>query len=200
MSNTKAICFLADNFNTVEELRNSINSDEFPFVYEKSLRIQNEEGEWIDYAFPLHWSVNDRSGDSLVLEYTKDGRKIFFNSISVFANHPTFDWHLVNLNNYVNLQRDTLLSKEYTDHLGNKHTLKSPGDGSGMLGVPGDFTSPSRFVRASASVQLGERAKTANDAIIQAWHTISTLDVKLGVFITLFQNFLSITDIITLEN
>ena len=52
---------------------------------------------------PFHYAVTDKSGRSVVIEYTKEGLQIFENSVNVVCNNPTYDWHLTNLRNYVNL-------------------------------------------------------------------------------------------------
>ena len=71
--------------------------------------------------------------------------KIHQNPLGVMSNSPTFDWHMMNLSNYVNL---TVSNVPKIDVSGNQ--IKGLGQGSGMLGIPGDFTPPSRFVRAVA--------------------------------------------------
>lgn len=93
---------------------------------------------------PLHFMIVDANGDAIVVEPTKDGVKVYDNTVHVMTNSPTFDWHLTNLRQYMKLSNKNASSKE----LG-KLKLTQIGNGSGMFGVPGDITPPSRFVRAA---------------------------------------------------
>ena len=87
---------------------------------------------------------DEPSGRQIVLEII-DGKCVFYeNNLGVLTNSPSFDWQLTNLNNYVNL----LPGRTELHTLGNM-SLSSFGGGSAMLGLPGDFTPPSRFVRAA---------------------------------------------------
>lgn len=89
-----------------------------------------------------HYTFTDKIGNSVVLEPTNNGRfKVFDNTIGVMANYPTFDWHITNLSNYIQIQGFNTL---------NKNTVITPiSSGTGMLGLPGDYTSPLRFVSAT---------------------------------------------------
>ncbi len=92
---------------------------------------------------PLHWILAD-SHDCAVAEQTAEGLKVFDNAFGVLANDPTFDWQTENLRRYVNLT-------PYEKEKGFSETapLSPIGLGSGAVGLPGDWSSPSRFVRAS---------------------------------------------------
>ena len=89
----------------------------------------------------VHYILTDASGKSVVLEHVGGELKIHENPLGVMTNSPTFDWHMTNLSNYVNL---TVSNVPKID-VGGKE-IKGLGQGSGMLGIPGDFTPPSRFV------------------------------------------------------
>ena len=92
---------------------------------------------------PLHWHMADESG-SLVLECTRAGMKIYDNPVGVMTNSPPFDFHLTNLRQYLNL------TAEYPrDRLGADDSLTPFGVGFGALGLPGDWSPTSRFVRAA---------------------------------------------------
>ena len=90
---------------------------------------------------PLHWHIADKSC-SIVLESTADGMKIYDNPVGVMTNNPCFDFHLTNLSQYLNI------SPEYPkNRFGTK--LEPFSNGFGGIGLPGDNSSCSRFVRAS---------------------------------------------------
>jgi choloylglycine hydrolase len=93
----------------------------------------------------------------------------------VITKSPTFDWHMTNLRNYVNFSMTNVPPIK----LGTV-VLKPFGQGTGMLGMPGDFTPPSRFVRAVAFSQSVLPSKTGHDAIIEAFHILNQFDIPKG--------------------
>ncbi len=91
------------------------------------------------------------------------------------TNSPTFDWHMTNLRNYVNL---TVTNVPPIGVGGIK--LAQLGQGSGLRGLPGDFTPPSRFVRAVAFSQSAIPSDTAAAAVLQAFHILNNFDIPFG--------------------
>ncbi len=94
---------------------------------------------------PAHFIVTDAHGNCVVLEHIDGELKIYTNPLGVMSNSPGFEWHMTNLSNYVNTRVNNVPSID----VGGEE-IKAFGQGSGMLGLPGDFTPPSRFVRAVA--------------------------------------------------
>ena len=91
----------------------------------------------------LHWIIADKD-ESIVVESVREGIKIYDNPVGVLTNNPPFDVQLFNLNNYRHLSSTigpNLFSKELE--------LKEYSRGMGGVGLPGDLSSMSRFVRAS---------------------------------------------------
>ncbi len=124
---------------------------------------------------PVHFVVHDRSGKSVVIEPINKALKIYDNPLGVVTNSPTFDWHMTNLRNYVNLTATNVPPL----NLGGV-TLAQFGQGSGLRGLPGDFTPPSRFVRAVAFSQSAIQSDTAEQAILQAFHILNNFDIPYG--------------------
>ena len=124
---------------------------------------------------PVHFVVHDRSGKSVVIEPLNKTLKIFDNPLGVVTNSPDFEWHMTNLRNYVNL------SATNVPPLGlGGVTLAQFGQGSGLRGLPGDFTPPSRFVRAVAFSQSAVQSDTAAQAVLQAFHILNNFDIPYG--------------------
>src|SRR5271163_2885448 len=124
---------------------------------------------------PVHFVVFDRSGKSVVIEPLDKSLKIYDNPLGVMTNSPTFDWHMTNLRNYVNLTATNV------PPLGlGGITLAQFGQGSGLRGLPGDFTPPSRFVRAVAFSQSAIPSDTAAEAVLQAFHILNNFDIPYG--------------------
>jgi choloylglycine hydrolase len=125
---------------------------------------------------PVHLVVTDASGKSVVLEYVGGELKVHDNPFGVMTNSPTFDWHMTNLSNYVTLSKKNM---EKIDLAGRE--IKGLGQGSGMLGLPGDFTPPSRFVRAVAFSKTAQPVEKARDGVLQAFHIMNQFDIPKGV-------------------
>ncbi|MSR58697.1 MAG: choloylglycine hydrolase family protein [Planctomycetaceae bacterium] len=123
----------------------------------------------------VHYIVTDAGGNGVVLEYIDGQLKVHANPLGVLTNSPTFDWHMTNLSNYVtmtsrNIEKIDLVGKE----------IKGLGQGSGMLGLPGDFTPPSRFVRAVAFSKTAVPVEKARDGVLQAFHILNQFDIPKG--------------------
>lgn len=140
-----------------------------------SLKVANIVFEEWGFVPPVHAVVHDVSGQSLVIEYVNGTLHMHTNILGVVTNAPTFDWHMTNLKNYVRLSALNVVNQQL-DGL----TLTPLGQGSGMLGLPGDFTSPSRFVRAAAFSATALQPETELDAIHTAFHILNLFDIPKG--------------------
>lgn len=92
----------------------------------------------------LHWIISDSTGKSIVVEQTKEKLNVFDNNVGVLTNSPTFDWHITNLNQYVSMNYNQIPNLELREQ-----SLTALGQGTGLVGLPGDFTPASRFIRAA---------------------------------------------------
>ena len=120
-------------------------------------------------------TIYDKSGKSLVIE-PLDGKLVLYdNPLGVMANSPTFDWHMTNLRNYVALNPNNVPPVSIFGQ-----TFKQLGQGSGMLGLPGDFTPPSRFVRAAVFSATAIPEKNADKGIQQVFHILNNFDIPVG--------------------
>ncbi|MEN6459564.1 MAG: choloylglycine hydrolase family protein [Thermoguttaceae bacterium] len=141
----------------------------------RNIRVGEVVQKDMGMAPPCHYIVHDSNGRCVVLEYVGGQLKIHDNPLGVITNSPAFDWHLTNLCNYVNL---TVNNVPPVDVAGVR--LPSLGQGSGMLGLPGDFTPPSRFIRAVAFTQSALPVATAQDGVLQAFHILNQFDIPQG--------------------
>lgn len=124
---------------------------------------------------PFHYVVYDKTGASIVIEPVEGKLKVHNNPLGVMTNSPTFDWHMTNLSNYVSLQP---LNVPPVDVDGVK--LQAFGQGSGLFGIPGDFTPPSRFVRAAVFSTTAIPASNADSGIQQVFHILNNFDIPKG--------------------
>ncbi|WP_035558456.1 linear amide C-N hydrolase [Burkholderia sp. 9120] len=142
-------------------------------------------GKAVEQRLPVHFAVHDRHGHSIVIEFTdKSGKPtVYDNPAAVLTNAPAFPWHLSNIDNFVGLHaRDA-------EPLEAGHTAFSPcGHGSGMRGLPGDSTPPSRFIRAFYLKRFATQPADAASARNLALHLLNTVDIPLGTSRSLPEN------------
>lgn len=127
------------------------------------------------FAPPCHILVHD-ANSSLAIEFHTDGVHVVDNPTSVGTNAPYLDWHLTNLSNYVGI---TPTNPEPVKV--GQLTVTALGQGQGLMGVPGDYTPPGRFVRAAVQVTLSDQPKDGHDAELTALHILNTLDITPGI-------------------
>lgn len=123
---------------------------------------------------PLHFIISDRT-KSLTVESVKDGLKIYENPVGVLTNNPTFDYHLMNLNNYMTLNEGKCENK-FSDELKfNNYSL-----GLGALGLPGDFSSPSRFIKATFVKYKSKLGSSEKESVNQFFHILNSVAMPKG--------------------
>lgn len=152
-------------FRSVEEVRAALPEIEVVGTYVDTIK---------GFA-PFHYLVVDTTGAAIVIQYTKEGLTIHNNPVNAITNDPTFDWHLTNLSNYIGLQAENREKITVGDL-----TLSTFGQGSGMIGLPGDFSSPARFVRAVAFANTALPSATADETVFQAFHILNAFDIPKG--------------------
>ncbi|MCH9608646.1 MAG: Choloylglycine hydrolase [Chlamydiales bacterium] len=157
--------WILGNFATVDELKTELPKIQ---VYAHKIPVFNA-------IPPIHLSIHDQFGDSLVVEFIDGEMKLFDNSIGVLTNAPAFPWQETNLRNYINLKAIN------TDSITLDGTvLTTTGQGSGMLGIPGDWTPPSRFVRIALYKDFLDMPVRANQGVTTAFHLLNTVDIPYG--------------------
>lgn len=124
-----------------------------------------------------HWRVGEPSGRQIVIEIV-DGKTNFYeNEIGVLTNAPGFPWQVTNLNNYVNLA--------FGEADGNAFSawpqVRRFGAGTGMIGIPGDVTPPSRFVRAAYYQATAPQYPTAEETVMYCFLILNNFDIPIGV-------------------
>lgn len=127
-------------------------------------------------ASTAHWRIADPSGRQVVIEIVDRKLNVYENTLGVLTNSPSFDWQMTNLNNYINLYPGTAKQKQ----LGATQ-LTSFGAGSGFLGIPGDVTPPSRFVRAAWYQATAPVLGTADSTVRQCFQILNNFDIPIGI-------------------
>ena len=157
------------NFATVDEVREGVK--DIVLVPTPAPGLGSPQG----IVPGAHFFLQDKSGKSLVVEPVDGTLKVHDAPLGVMTNAPTYDWHMTNLGNYINLSVKDIDSAK----LG-PVTVPGFGAGAGLLGLPGDFTPPSRFVRAAIYSQAAAPNATADDAVLAVFHILNQFDIPKG--------------------
>ena len=158
------IPYILGNCSTVDEARKrfeKINIVSTPF---------NEEMETAE----LHWMISDRDY-SITVECVQDGLKIYYNPVHVLTNNPEFPMQIFNLNNYMSLTREEPETRFAEGFDFNKYSR-----GMGAIGLPGDLSSMSRFVRAAFTRLNSICGESENDSISQFFHILQSISQSDG--------------------
>lgn len=146
----------------VRELLKNINIVGVPF------------SEKLPTVAQLHWLIADCS-EAITVESVSEGIKIYDNPVGVLANNPTFDIQLFQLNNFMSLS-----SKPIENRFCDKIPLKSYSRGMGAIGLPGDLSSQSRFIRACFVKLNSVSGSTENESISQFFHILGSVEQQRG--------------------
>lgn len=124
----------------------------------------------------LHFVFTDRSGESIVVEFVKGQMIIHDNVAKVLTNSPTYDWQLLNVRNYLSLSSEGRGSVIISDT-----NVTEIGQGGGLLGLPADYTPPSRFVRATYLNHFATQPDGSSDGAQLMAHLLNNVDIPIGV-------------------
>ena len=125
-------------------------------------------------AAQLHWMIADCSG-AVVVESTKAGLQIFDNPTGVLTNNPPFQEQMFHLNNFMMLS-----PKEPCNNFSDKLPLHTYCRGMGALGLPGDLSSESRFVRAAFVRMNSVSGDSEEESISQFFHILGSVEQQRG--------------------
>lgn len=165
MTTSSAFDYLLSRCKNVDEVRKEAEN----IILVEQLNKENKP------SISNHFFFMDADGNKVVLE-PKDGILVpYDNPYCVLTNSPDFEWHSTNLRNYINLRPENIDEIRFSEI-----TLSKFGQGTGMIGLPGDFTPPSRFVRAAYFVSNTDRDLERDEAILQGFRILSQFDIPKG--------------------
>lgn len=152
------------NFKTAQEVKEALNSGKLEFW------VPTKNALAPDTPLPLHFSINDKKGGSIVVEFLGGSMQVYDNPVGVMTNGPAFSWHLENLNNYT----FTNLNKN-TGQLG-QLKLQTQDAGIALTSLPSAETTQGRFVKAAFYANYVRKAKTPDEAITTLAHIMNNFD------------------------
>lgn len=125
----------------------------------------------------LHWIVADKK-QAVTVEFVKEGLKIYENKVGVLTNNPPFDEQMMHLNNYM-----TLSPRDPKNTFSDKIELKRYSRGMGAIGLPGDLSSQSRFVRVAFVKLNSVSGDSEEESVNQFFHILGAVDQQRGACI-----------------
>lgn len=126
---------------------------------------------------PVHYIFMDTTGETIIIEPDHHDISLHRNTIGVMTNSPDYLWHKTNLRNYAGV---TNLHKPI--HPSDNHPFPSFGKGAnGAFGLPGDYSSTSRFVRMAILKHYAVKGKNEVDGITKMFHNFASVDIPEGI-------------------
>jgi choloylglycine hydrolase len=156
------------NFSTVDEVKQAI----------AGIKIFGYVVPAIGMAPPAHCIMYDATGKSIVLECDKGKVEVYDNPLGVLTNAPNFPWHLNNLRQFIGMDSE---NPKPRDMSGMKFV--PTGHGLGMIGLPGDLTPPSRFVRLAVTTYFADQPENAAKALNVCQHIVNAFDITSGLVV-----------------
>jgi choloylglycine hydrolase len=160
------LVYALTNFATVEQAREGF----------KQIKVNQSPQKSFNGVVDLHLTLHDASGKSIVIEHIGGELQISDNPTTVLTNAPHFNWHINNLGNYSGLS-----AKEPGTIKLDGLTVGPWSSGYGTLGIPGDWSSPSRFVRAFYMKLNAPTQKTTQQQVATAFHFLNNFDIPPGL-------------------
>lgn len=158
------IPFILSKCTTVKEVKNLLNNINIVNIpFSEDLPVAQ-----------LHWIIADKD-ECITVESVKEGLKIYDNPVGVLTNNPPFDKQMFQLNNYMHLS-----PKNSENTFSNKLNLESYSRGMGALGLPGDLSSQSRFIRASFTKMNSLSGDSESESVSQFFHILGSVDQQRG--------------------
>lgn len=171
-----------------EEGKKSIASFEFiPFILSQAKSVEEAKSLIAEIAIsndafsntlspsPLHWLIGDRE-ESIVVEATANGLNVFNNPVGVMTNSPPFPFQMFALNNYLSLSTETPQNS-----FSNQLDLNIYSRGMGALGLPGDLSSQSRFIKATFTKMNYKYDETEENHLADYMHILASVEQQRGL-------------------
>ena len=158
------IPFILSKFSSVAEVRDFLS---------KAVITDIQFNEKFPTA-TLHWIISDKNC-SITVESTKNGLNVYDNSLEILTNEPEFPYHMLNLSNYMNLT-----AEEGLNRFSEKLDIQPYSRGMGAIGLPGDNSSASRFVRVAFTKSNSACDASEEANVSQFFHILGSVNQVKG--------------------
>ncbi len=166
INSSQILLYALTNFATVDEVKAGLKK-----IFVNCSTVAQYKNQTPPVRVPLH----DAEGNSIVIEYIKGQLVITDNPTHVCTNDPVLSEQFNNIGNYANLT-----NIELKPLVINGSTYQSPSSGNGLHGLPGDYLSPSRFIRALFLSKSVPTSYTTEKMVNAAWHITGSFDIPPG--------------------
>lgn len=165
INSAQLLTYILTNFATVDEVKRAL-----PKILVNGASVLVFGG-----PLPIHMTLHDRSGKSLAVEYINGELTMMDNPTGVLTNDPPFPYHLAAAGNYANLSAMPPAEMNV-----NGMKLPPTSTGGGLHGLPGDFLSTSRFIRALTLSRFAPTNLTTQQQVGTAFHILGQFDLPPG--------------------
>lgn len=165
---TMSGAWILGNFSTVDEVKQAL----------AEVKIFGYVVPALHMAPPAHCIIYDANGKCMVLEFRGGKVESYDNPLGILTNAPNFPWHVNYLRQFIGMSNENPKPREMA---GMKFI--PTGHGAGMIGLPGDLTPPSRFVRLGVTTHFADRPETAQEALNQCQHIVNAFCIVSGMIV-----------------
>lgn len=168
LAQTLSGAWILGNFSTVDELKQAVGA----------IKIFGYVVPALHAAPPAHCIVYDANGKSVVVEFGGGKINLYDNPLGILTNAPNFPWHVNHLRQFIGMRNENPRPGEMA---GVK--LIPTGHGAGMIGLPGDLTPPSRFVRLGVTTHFADQPENAEKALNVCQHIVNAFYIVSGMIV-----------------
>lgn len=161
--------YILTQFATIDEVKAGV----------AKIKVNNAELAVFKGPAPVHYSVHDAAGNSIAIEYVNGQLQVTDNPTSVMTNAPSIQWHLDSLSMYA-----TSTPQPVPPFTINGTSFPQWSTGGGQVAQPGDYSSPSRFIRAAFLVASAPKFKDPSEGMPLAFHLLNQFDIPPGAIQT----------------
>lgn len=168
LAQTLSGAWILGNFSTIDELKQAV----------AQIKIFGYVVPALGMAPPAHCIIYDASGKSVVMEFG-DGKVEFYdNPLGILTNAPDFPWHINHLRQFIGMSDE---NPKPRDMAGLKFI--PTGHGAGMIGLPGDLTPPSRFIRLGVTTYFADQPENAEQSLNVCQHIVNAFNIVSGMIV-----------------
>lgn len=166
LAQTMSGAWILGNFATIDELKSAV----------AEIKIFGYVVPALHMAPPAHGIIHDASGKCVVMEFGEGKVHLYDNPLGILTNAPDFPWHVNHLRQFIGMRIE---NPKPMDMAGVK--LIPTGHGAGMIGLPGDLTPPSRFIRLGVTTHFADQPENAEKALNLCQHIVNSFNIVSGI-------------------
>ncbi|MBI5248923.1 MAG: choloylglycine hydrolase family protein [Desulfomonile tiedjei] len=168
LAQTMSGAWILGNFSTVDELKQAVTE----------IKVFGYVVPALHMSPPAHGIIYDANGKCVVMEFGDGKVNLYDNPLGILTNAPDFPWHVNHLRQFIGMSDENPKAR---DMAGVK--LIPTGHGAGMIGLPGDLTPPSRFIRLGITTHFADKPENADKALNVSQHIVNAFNIVSGMVV-----------------